>query len=385
MEKADVVIVGGGISGLAAALSLCCESKLDVVLVEQKSIGANRSTPVVFPEMIHEFGLEDSIHQYYNEYAFHSPLGATGRFDYQRNALASINYQKACTTLYDKAADDGLELRKAKAVNWLPAIPVPAQPLLIHLDNGDSIKTQVLIEASGHVQWAAKELKIRLSPYYSVCYGEFLTGCSFVDNSTFYFLAPNSRYGTGGGWFYPVGEESASMGYAILVRKPPQSNKNLLAGYLAAKQEFQPFADWVEEAVTQRIEGGVIPVGRIGRFVDNRILIVGDAAGQAPPWCMMGFNSGLNNGRLCAQVLLRAFAQKSFDRSMLSIYEHQWAKSNGESFWRAASVIEPTWIEQTDEGWDQFIATCQNLSPEEQLKNLCDYPASPFQRAYAVA
>jgi digeranylgeranylglycerophospholipid reductase len=384
MEKADIVIVGGGIAGLAVAVTLCSGSTLDVVLVEKRGIGANKTTPVVFPETIKEFGLSDSIYQYYSRYVFHSPLGAMARFDYQRNALASLNYRKACIILYEQAASNGLELCQAKAVNWSPAIPEPAHPLLINLDNGDNLQTQVLIDASGQAQWAAKQLRIRLSPCYSVCYGEFLTGCSFEDSSTFRLLAPNRRYGTGGGWFYPIGVDSASVGYAILVREPCQADKNLAAGYRAAKQEFQPYADWVKEGVRQQVEGGIIPVGRIGRFVDHRILIVGDAAGQANPWLMMGTNPGLNNGRLCAQVVLRAFAKKRFDRSMLSLYERQWAKSNRGPFWRAASTIEPVLMEQTDEGWDQFVAASQSLSPEQQLRQMRDNHASVFQKVYAV-
>lgn len=384
MEKVDVVIVGSGIAGLAAATTLCSESDLKVILVEKRSIGANKTTPVVFPEMINEFGLENSIQQYYTAYAFHSPLGAIVRYDYQRNALASLDYKLACKTMYEQAAINGLELCKANVLNWLPAIPDPAQPFLIYLDNGDSIRTQVLIDASGQAQWAAKQLQIRVSPYYSVCYGEFLTGCSFGDSSTFRFLAPNSRYGRGGGWFYPIGESSASMGYAILVRTPHKQERNPALGYLAAKQEFQPYADWVKEGVIQKIEGGIIPVGRISRFVDNRILIVGDAAGQATPWSMMGINSGLNNGRMCAQVVLHAFARKRFDRSMLSLYEHQWLKSNRVRFWRAVRSIEATWMQATDEDWDKFIAADQVLSPEKQLKIMRDNPVPPFWPASAV-
>lgn len=212
MEKADVVIVGSGIAGLAAAFTLCEESSLAVVLVEERAVGANRTTPIVFPDTLDAFGLGESIQQNYSRYEFHSPLGATASFDYKRDALTSIDYRKACASLYERAAGNGLQLRKARALDWSPSNPDPRLPLVVHLDNGDSIQTQVLIDASGHAQWAAKRLNIRLSPYYSVCYGEFLTGCSVKEHSSFWFLAPHSRYGSGGGWFYPLGESSVKYG-----------------------------------------------------------------------------------------------------------------------------------------------------------------------------
>jgi digeranylgeranylglycerophospholipid reductase len=385
MEKVDIVIVGGGIAGLAVAKTICSDSNLDVVLVEKNSIGANQTTPVVFPDTICEYGLEDSILQYYTGFVYHSPLRAMAKFDYKRNALASLNYQKACMTLYEQASSNGLELYKGKAVNWSPRIPDPAQPLLIHLDNGEKIQTQVLIDASGYTQWAAEQLQIRLSPYYSVCYGEFLTECSFKDSSTFYFLAPNSHYGNGGGWFYPISKKSASLGYAMLTQKPFQPEKTLVEGYLKAKQAFQPYADWVKEGTCQQKERGIIPVGRISRFVDNRVIITGDAAGQANPWCMMGINTGLLNGRLCAKVVLEAFSKKRFDRSILSSYERQWYESNNKAFRVVTNIVIPDFLQRSDEDWDQFTSLYNGLSPEQQLWYLRDYPSSIFYRAYAVA
>lgn len=383
MVKTDVTIVGGGIAGLAAAVTLCSESTLDVVLVEKRGIGSNQTTPAVFLEAIDEFGLEESILQNYNGFVWHSPLGAIAKFDYQQVALASMDYQKACTILYEQAATHGLELRMAKAVDWSPAVPDPDQPLVIHPDNGEDIQTEVLIDATGHVQWAAKQLHLRQSKHYSHCFGELLANCSIEYRSSFRFLGPNSRYGNGGGWLYPLEKDTASIGYSVVAQESQIDKEQLAAGYWAAKREFQPYADWVKDGLRQRIESGVVPVGRIERFVADRILIVGDAAGQAYPWSVEGCRPGLYNGRLCAQVALQAFEQGSFDHSILSSFERQWSKLNLERFWRTASVAETTWS-RSDRDWDQDIAAMQGISPEKQLVALRDNQASVFQRVYAV-
>ena len=126
MLRTDVTIVGGGIAGLASAVTLCSQSHLDVLLVEKNGIGANKTTPLVFPEMIFDLGLEKSIYQYYHKYSFHSPLGSVANFDYKRNALASVDYSEACNILYRKACQNGLKLSKAKAINWFPLSPDPS-------------------------------------------------------------------------------------------------------------------------------------------------------------------------------------------------------------------------------------------------------------------
>jgi flavin-dependent dehydrogenase len=385
MEKKDVVIVGGGVAGLAAAHALCLHSDLDVLLIEERRIGSNMTTPVVFPEALVEVGIEDSIRQYYTSFSFYSPIGARATFDYQGSVFASVDYENACAGLYSRAVGGGLMQRKAKALCWSPEIPDADRPLIVHMDNGDAIRTEILIDASGRAQWAARKLGIRLSPYYSICYGEFMTGCSFGENSTFCFLAPSRRYGSGGGWFYPIGQDAASMGYAVLADGPYQKEKTVKDGYSLAKREFEPFARWVRNGVVERAEGGSIPVGVIGRFVDNRILIVGDAAGQATPWCMMGFNTGIANGRLCARTVLNAFEKRRFDRSTLSHYERHWTRANREPFWRALSLIEPCWINRSDLGWDRVIESCKRVSPERHLQYMRFNETSLFHKVYAAA
>jgi len=384
MKKADVVIVGGGIAGLSTAAMLCSGSDLDVVLIEKRGIGSNQTTPVVFVGSIKEFGLEGSVLRYYSTFVVHSPLGAIAEFDYRQAALASLDYRKSCSILYNRAAADGLGLRASEATSWSPDIPDPTQPLIVHLDTGEDIQTEVLIDASGHAQWAADRLQIERSQYYSHCFGEYLAHCPVADGTSFCFLAGNSRYGSGGGWFYPTGGDTVSMGYSTAIENPQTDGTRLAAGYLTAKREFQPYSDWVSEGVIRRVEGGVIPIGRIGRFVADRILIVGDAAGQARPWVVMGVESALENGRRCARVVLEAFARRRFDRSILSNYEQEWKRINRERFWRTASVAELLW-NRSDRDWDRYVVAYQNQSPDQQLRGFRDNRATLFQQAYAVA
>jgi len=383
MDKADILIVGGGMAGLSAATTLCEESDLRVVLLEEAQIGSNQAIRAVFVEAIDDFGLRSSVVQEYRGFIWHSPLGALARFDYPKVALAGLDYRKACEVLYERAVRDGLVFVRAKAMNWSPEVPSAMKPLTIHLDTGESIQAEVLIDASGYAQWAANRLGVHTSPYYSLCYGELLTECSSEEPSYFRFLGPNRRYGNGGGWFYPTGADSVSMGYSIVVREKNPNLTNLVSGYTDAKQEFRPYSHWVRHGLRERIERGVVPVGRIGRFVSDRILIVGDAAGHANPWSVEGCRPCLINGRISARVVLDAFSRGDFGRSTLSSFERQWSKVNRERFWRTATLAELTWS-RSDQEWDRFIATTQHLPPDQQLSWLRDHKASWFQQIYAV-
>jgi digeranylgeranylglycerophospholipid reductase len=383
MEKADVVIVGGGMAGLSTAASLCAESDLRVVLVEKKAIGSNQSIRAVFKKAIEEFGLEASVLQRYTGFIFHSPLGAIARYDYKNTELMGIDYEHGCRLLHERAFRSGLKDIPAQAIDWSPKSPDSKKPLTVQLDNGESIQTEILVDASGASQWAAKHLQIKLSPLFSICYGEYFRGCHMDDDQYFRFLAPNRNYGNGGGWMYPSGDGKISFGYSVVVSHPHIENTSLVSGYMSAKHEFHPYAEWVAQGVRERMEGGVVPVGRIGQFVADRILIVGDAAGQAHPWSVEGCRPSLYNGKLAAKVIMRAFDGKCFDRKALSAYEREWSKSNRERFWRSKSVADITW-RRSDKEWDQFIAATTDQPPEVQMKILQDNPATRFQKVYAV-
>ncbi len=324
MDNADIVIVGGGIAGLGTAYQLCTRTDLSIVLIEQSSVCQNRTTPVTFFDHLETYPVKESVDTYYSQHILQSHLGGFAHFDYKLNALASIDYSKACDILYEICQKNGLKKIRAKAANMRPS--KDNNSLIINLSTNDAIATQLLVDASGYQQWAAGQLGLGHSKYYSICLGEILSGCSHTQEDTFWFLAPYKRFGNGGGWYYPLQNGRASMGFAQLLSKPVFQKEKLREGYYSAKREFKPFSDWVKSSKPERTEYGIIPVGNIKRFVDDRVLIVGDAAGQAIPWSMMGFDTSLKNSLLCANTIIDAFKKDRFDKKALEPYEKLWGE-----------------------------------------------------------
>lgn len=381
IENFDVAILGGGLAGLSAAVCLCTESSLSVALIEMQGIGANKTIRALYSEAINEFGLQKAVVQEYTKFVYHSPLGAMASFDYGKAALCGVDYYLACKILWELADKNGLETRFARATGLSPLPPELNSPIQIHLSSGDRIQAQILVDASGPSQWTARQLNINRSKLYSVCYGEHLSGCEIKDNSTFRFLAGNNKYGNGGGWFYPIQEHDVSFGYSIVVSEK-DARTQLVPGYWCAKREFLPYADWVKGSKRKRIEGGVIPVGRIAKFTNDRILIIGDAGGQANSWSVEGCRPALQNGQFAARVIKNTFDVNRFDQNKLAIFEREWIKRNGERFWRTASCSDVTWHRSAEEN-DRLITLYQQLDAQSQLAQLRDNSASFFEQIYA--
>lgn len=384
MENADIVIVGGGIAGLGTAYQLSIRTDLSIVLIEQDAVGDNKTTPVTFPDHLETYHIKESVNTYYSQHVLQSYLGGAARYDYKHKALASIDYSKACNILLKTSQKNGLKRIKAKAQNFYFSKNNKKNVLVLNLNTKESISTQILVDATGYRQWGAGQLGLDRSPYYSVCIGETLSNCSHKQEDAFWFLAPSKHFGNGGGWYYPLKDGRASMGYAQLLSKPVFNKSQLREGFNAAKREFNPFAYWVRDAQPERLEYGIIPVGNLKRFVDDRFLIIGDAAGQAIPWTMMGFDAALKNGILCSDVILDAFKKGRFDKKILGQYEKLWKKNYQEPFWRTMSHIEPVWLSRTDEDWDSFFQSLGTVPAEQQLKNWRYDHVAYYQKIYAV-
>jgi len=69
---------------------------------------------------------------------------------------------------------------------------------------------------------------------------------------------------------------------------------------------------------------GIIPLRPLPKTYTDRILVVGDAAGQAKPTTGGGIYYGLLCGDIAADVLHRAFLTGDFSATSLSAYQKQW-------------------------------------------------------------
>lgn len=74
---------------------------------------------------------------------------------------------------------------------------------------------------------------------------------------------------------------------------------------------------------------GVIPIGALGRTFDDRLLVVGDAAGQAKPLSGGGLYTGMTAARLAASAALNAFKEGDMSREFLSRYQKAWKEEIG--------------------------------------------------------
>jgi len=375
--RCDVVIVGAGLAGLAAAGEVLRHGNPRLLIVDDRA-EAHEITPLTFADVVADFGLEASVWHTYQAFSMHSPLGSRSLHRFPAPVLAALDYRRACQIMTERIADRGsLQRVHARVVGLRRA----DEGWAVSLDGGDVLSCALVIDASGRTQVSARLLGYSGSPRYSHCYGERLEGCAVDDEEVCYFLA-GGRFGSGGGWFYPLGDGAVSFGYAQVTDSPHYPASRVQEGYRRARASFEPYADIVAGAKPVAVETGSIPVGPALPLVGDGLMRVGDAAGQATPWMCMGVGPALVNGVLCGRVAAQAWQRGAFQTADLRAYEREWRKANWAKYRQAMWLAPLQWV--ADEGqWDQAVAAQSRFSPDEMLAKLREnYPQWSLARLW---
>jgi digeranylgeranylglycerophospholipid reductase len=121
---------------------------------------------------------------------------------------------------------------------------------------------------------------------------------------------------------------------------------------------------------------GVIPIGPPSRTYAERVMIVGDAAGQAKPLSGGGIYTGIVAARCAAETATEALERQEFGASALSKYQARWKREIGKELDRGM-MLRRVYLGLSDEKLDEIGGI---LSKPKVLRLLrqgdIDYPST---------
>lgn len=360
----DIVIIGAGIAGLSAARAAAMKGDVSVAMVEPSYPGSNKTSPLTFADVTKTYDLEGCVKARYPSFAFHNRAGSTIRYVFEDCPLVVLDYAKACEAIYSalRASSSSITMinRRAVAVYQEKAV-------ITAMDNGERIEGKVLIDCSGRAQLtgAGDSIHPRL---YSHVYGAVFSGLQEIDSDVAYFLWPCEDFGLGGGWFYPLDKGSASFGYATISSSPVLETRVLKERFERAVHEFKPYSDYLVTSELESVEQGVIPVTSAKKFVDGRIMTVGDAGGMATSWTCMGVEPALRYGALAGEIAFQAVTND--DWGSLERFQQIWDSVDKERYEDFAAIAGSFW--NGNHGLWEWINKndLAFLSPEQLLDRL---------------
>ena len=308
-SRYDVIIVGAGPIGIYASTRLA-EAGFSVLVIEEDAqIGKPRfCTGLISKEAFDQFPLpEGAIEEEFSSATIFSPSGlklrlkskgpvyATDRtaFDqglYHRARESGVKFLLNCRCLALKVNNDFAEARVAMEA----------------LER--TIKADAIILATGIKYNLHKFVGLTLPPGFLDCSqvqtaGRPMEGIEiYLGNS----IAPRSF-----AWVVPLKKNELRIGMSTYQNSV--SFLKALLKKLSLKGDFN-------------IMRRPIPLGTIKNTYTDRVLVVGDAAGQVKPTTGGGIYFGLLCADLAAKTIIDAFKAGDFSGKFLRRYEIKWKK-----------------------------------------------------------
>ena len=140
--------------------------------------------------------------------------------------------------------------------------------------------------------------------------------------------------------------------------------------YLAHVCERVPALAPLRHASPIEAHAGVVPIAppRTVALVSDRLVVAGDAAGQASALVGEGIRYAMHAGRLAADAIVAAHSRGDVSARTLAGYPDAWRKR--ERNLRFAFEIYRRIVAFDDADWDREIAQLDRLSPEQFVQGL---------------
>jgi geranylgeranyl reductase family protein len=313
MTKADVIVVGAGPSGLRAAARLA-QAGLDVRVFEKKArVGAGVvCTGIVGCEVFDDFGLDrGAVVEEMQTVRLVSPFETELVYTHPRPFACVVDREKFDGRLAEAAAGAGAAISCGAAVEDVSIGPDGVEIAVRDgLGRAGRTAARVAVLATG-VEFPLQK-KLGLSVPRDFLKGAQVEGaCPGAGTTTLFFgrdVAPGAF-----AWSVPAGPGRARIG--VLTHKDAGAClRGLIERHLGG------------HGLSERgpMRSRPVAQGLLERTYGDRVLAVGEAAGQTKTTTGGGISYGLACADLAAETILECFGRSSFGPDSLSGYERRW-------------------------------------------------------------
>jgi len=314
----DVIVVGAGPVGSYVAGKLAGMGYGVVVLEQKGRLGeATCCTGIIGQECVTSFGVEEGvILRRANGARLLSPSGRLLQLWRDETQACIIDRAAFDRSMATMAQNAGAEYVLSSPVR---DIEIGADRVTVEVTYGEqrsSLESRVVVIAAGFGSGLVERLGLGMV-------GDFVIGAQVevsavgVEEVEVYFgqeLAPGFF-----AWLVPTAPQRALVG--LLSRRSPGDYLRQLVSSLAARGQIAP--DGAEFSY------GGIPLKPMAKTCGDRLVVVGDAAGQVKPTSGGGIYYGLLCADIAADTLHRALKSDSLSAGTLADYDREWRRKLG--------------------------------------------------------
>ena len=325
MYNYDVIIIGAGPAGSVAAKEIATKG-YTVLLIEKDSYPGKTKVCAGNMHQMYAKRLNLSnevIEKKINKEIYHYPLGSYA------NSVSRINVLRSVfdNVLAQKAVEEGANLSTSSLAY---DVSCNKDGVLINIKNiktGETydVKGKLALFSDGVNTLVSKKIKgvgfeIMKKKAISAMYDLEWKNNHFIYNEFFF---DKSIIDQGYIWIFP---KKNLINVGIYCKKP--SRKYRIKNYLDYIMKNHPlFSKKLYSRKKIRFAAWSIPLEHARRIYNDRLLVVGDAAGMVDPLWGAGIRYAIESGILASKISVKALEENLFDGFFLSQFEREWKKT----------------------------------------------------------
>ena len=314
----DVLVIGGGPVGSYVAYKLAEMGYGVVVLEQKKRLGEQVCcTGIIGQECVSSFAVDDNvILRRVNGAKLFSPSGKWLRLWREQTQACIIDRAAFDMAMASRAQDKGADYLIDSFVADLEIRDSQIRVGVAHQGEGLNLEARAVIIATGFGSKLAAKLGLgKVSDFVMGAQTEVETiGIGEVEVYFGQEIAPGFF-----AWLVPTSSQVARLG--LLSRHSPQLYLKKLMSSLLAQGKIV--------SAEGELSYGRIPLKPLPRTYSERVMVVGDAAGQVKPTTGGGIYYGLLCADIAANTLHRALGSNDLSARSLADYERKWKRKLG--------------------------------------------------------
>ncbi|MCE9617046.1 MAG: NAD(P)/FAD-dependent oxidoreductase [Nitrosarchaeum sp.] len=303
----DVVIAGGSVAGLICAREIASNNHSVLVIEEDYEIG----TPEHCGGLVSTVGLEElgivpfrkTFDHLIESAEIHAPNGNSFSINSKKQRVAEISRRELDKQIAHQAQKNGAIIKVRTSFQELTDKGVRT--------NEGEIECQIFVDARGVSSLIHKDRTgILLSAQYEIY-------ADWIKKGMVQVFFDQEKYPGFFAWVIPSDQGKGKIGVAgkgINVVEAIEKFLQTMGNHSTIRKIYAPI--WIK--------------GPIDKFIDGKIVIVGDAAGQAKPTTAGGIYSSGMGGLYAGQAISKFLESK--DKSDLEEYQKRWTEKFGKEF-----------------------------------------------------
>ncbi len=363
-RQADVLIVGGGPAGLAAAQVAAHAGARAVVLERQKEIGypIHTSGGSWIADML-ALAIPPALYHPIRRITFLSPNNACV-FEYDEPACCVIDVRGVYQHLAAEAVRAGATIRMASPVEG----PLMEESRVVGvraknpLNVAEDWRAPVTIDCSGFSSTLATKAGLHTG-YKRYGYGaEFdLLAPNFPDDEL-YLIMGSQVAPAGYAWAFPRGKGRVRLGVGVIRPDVDEDARVYLHEFIERVPQLAPA---FEGASPLEYHTGLFPSeGTMPHFVSDGLITAGDSAGQGSTLVGEGIRFAIYAGRMAGATAAQAVANGDTSARALGHFEHEWRARFGRNL-DIALLINRRISTYSDIQWDSSLDLLKHLTPTQ--------------------